>query len=488
MSKSNKSFSDAFDGIDMSKFRGGTEPALIRAARAFQDNIRVRDSRIKQTAEKNNNLEKELSDLQIKMDSKMNELQDLQDLAEKTKPAAHILETVMGELEQRNLELSSLLQASERSRSEMESMLKEQNEDLTTLRANTVIMRTLEEEITSMNERKNEMLDQMKMMEEELSECKQNEQNFNHRLSEMDTEREQASQDFSERIQDLSSKLQYADDQSRDKDHMIEKTEVTVKELFEKCNQLGTNNSEIKSELLHCLESGKKLRDLNTKLQFCKDYLEQQVDQLIRELKASKGTNEQFKLEMSNINREKQNCNKQIMLLEEQQKQSTSEISILKDKLSNLQKHLQEYENGDIRSASCISEINREKEAHENTRLALEKKVREMESELKHQDGDLKNNEMCNRKLKTEMVQANAKIEYYQQNFIEKQELQKIRSDLEIKYKLDLNTQLQKVSAMFEQEQNELISTMRQSLNQRQEVQHSEYDSPLHRMAYRTHN
>ena len=55
---------------------------------------------------------------------------------------------------------------------------------------------------------------------------------------------------------------------------------MTAKELFEKCNQLGTSNADVKQELLHCLESGKKLKDLNTKLHFCKDYLEQQVSRI----------------------------------------------------------------------------------------------------------------------------------------------------------------------------------------------------------------
>lgn len=36
---------------------------------------------------------------------------------------------------------------------------------------------------------------------------------------------------------------------------------------------------------------------------------------------------------------------------------------------------LQEYESGEIRSAACITEMKREKDAHENTKLVLEKKV-----------------------------------------------------------------------------------------------------------------
>lgn len=473
------------DPFDISPLTGGP---LIRAARAFQDNIRIRDAKLKTANDKNSNLEKELTELQSKMDSKMAELQDLQDLAEKTKPAAHILETVMGELEQRNLEISSLLKSSERSRNDMESMLKEQNEELTTLRANTLIMRTLEEEVVSLTEKKNVLNDQIRELEQDVTENRRSEQGFTQRIHDIERERELAEQEYSSKCLDMNSKLQFAEEQVKEKDDLIERTELTIKELFEKCSQLGTSNNDIKNELVHCLDSGKRLKDLNTKLQFCKDYLEQQVDELIKDLKASKGSNEQLKLEMSNLSREKQNYAKQVLLLEEQQKQSFSEIHLLKEKVADMEKHLQEYESGNVRSATVIAETNRERDSHETVRLALEKQVRNLEGESVLKDDELKNAHLYGRKLKTDLMQLHSKIEFYQQHFIEKQELQKVKSDLEIKYKLDLNTQLQKVSAMFEQEQNDLIATMRTSLNHRQ--QESEFDHHPQSMgrSYRTYN
>lgn len=469
----------------------GREPALIRAARMFQDNIRVRDSRLKSATDRNVNLEKELNVLQNKMDSKMNELKDLQDLAEKTKPAAHILETVMGELEQRNLELSSLLKASERSRIDMETMLKEQNEELTSLRANTLIMKTLEEEVNGLNTKKDELNERIRELETDLLESRRTEQALNQRLQDTSTEREQTEMEHGSQLMGLKSRLDFAGEQIREKDLLIENTEATAKELFEKCNQLGSSNNEIKQELMHCLESGKRLKDLNTKLNFCKDYLEQQVDQLIKDLKTAKGSNEQLKLEMSNSNREKQNFHKQIVLLEEQHKQSLCEMQLLKEKLSSVEKHLREYEGGSVRSASVIAEFHKEKETHDMIKISLEKQVRDLEGDLKMKEDEVKNAEMYSRKLKTELVQMNSKVEYYQEHFIEKQELQKVRADLEIKYKLDLNTQLQKVSNMFEQEQNELLSTMRNSLNQRNEPEiETSPITPSHfrSAAYRTHH
>ncbi|XP_066913607.1 paramyosin-like [Clytia hemisphaerica] len=447
------------------------QPSLVKAARQFQDNIRSRaDSKLRAASDRNGNLERELTALQSKMDQKMGELEGLQEMSDQTaKPAAHILETVMGELEQRNLELSSLLKQSERSRVEMEDVLKEQNEELTTLRANTLIMKTLEEEVTLLTSKKDDLNERVSDLETELHERQLHEQMLNQKLSDCEHERQSMEQDNASRRTEMGSKLSYAQQQIKEKELLVENTEITVKELFEKCNQLGTSNSEVKQELLHCLESGKRLKDLNTKLHFCKDYLEQQVDQLIKDLKASRGTNEQLKLEMSNGNRERQNYHKQVLLLEEQHKQTVSEMHIMKEKLSSVEKQLHEYESGSIRSACVIAEINKEKDSKELLKLSLEKQVRDLEGELKLKEEELRASEMFGRKLKSDLVQCHAKVEYYQESFIEKQELQKLRADLEIKYKLDLNTQLQRVGDMFEKEQNELIETMKTSLNARSE-------------------
>ncbi|XP_057291353.1 putative leucine-rich repeat-containing protein DDB_G0290503 [Hydractinia symbiolongicarpus] len=479
--------SDPFEGIDMSGFRNKREPALIKAARAFQESTSTRYSKMKSDREINIALEKELTQLKKQMDSKMSELQDLQNLAEQTKPAAHILETVMGELEQRNLELSSLLKASEESRKDMEELLKEQNEELTTLRANTLIMQTLEAEVTQLNNKKTELFGVIQTLEEDVASHQSQDQTFNNRLNEMERTHKLEENQWTEYIRDLTMKVVNAEEQLRNKDDELEKTELTIKELFEKCHQLGGSNGDIKNELIHCLESGKKLKDLNTKLQFCKDYLEQQVDELIKELKASKALNEQMRLEMSNMNREKRNSEKQCLLTQEQYSHVRSELEVVKENLSNTQKHLQDYESGNLRSASAMSEISKEKEAHETTKQTLEKQIRELESHAKLQDEELKNALLLGRKMKTDLVQLQSKIEYYQEHFIEKQELQKIKSDLEIKYKLDLNTQLQKVSAMFEQEQNELITTMRTSRAYRQDNELEPSNSPL-RATYRTYN
>ena len=70
-----------------------------------------------------------------------------------------------------------------------------------------------------------------------------------------------------------------------------------------------------KKELSNGVTSGSHLRDVNTKLQYCKDYLEEQLDVLIKELKSSKLGSEKLKIEYANINAEKMNCAKQIIYI-----------------------------------------------------------------------------------------------------------------------------------------------------------------------------
>ena len=116
----------------------------------------------------NKELDKELSMLRLSMESKMHDLDDLARLTESSKPAAHILENVMADLEQRNSELASLFRSSEKNRADMEEMLKEQNDELKTLRANTVTMRTLENEVNELTEKNHELEELIKVHEHDI--------------------------------------------------------------------------------------------------------------------------------------------------------------------------------------------------------------------------------------------------------------------------------------------------------------------------------
>merc|ERR1712224_103600 len=396
-------------------------------------------------------MDKEFSQLRISMDSKMTDLVDLENLVEKSKPAAHILENVMAELEQRNSELASLYRSSEKNRVDMEAMLKEQNEELKTLRANTSAMRSLESEVSELTDKKHDLETAIKDRE-------------------MEREVDQAGKDFNLRVVDLTTKIAWTNDQILEKDAVIDKTEQTVKELFEKCEQLGTSNTDIKKELANSVVTGNRLIDVNSKLQYCKDYLEEQLEVLIKELKNARVENEQLRLEFANLNGEKTNCAKEIVMINEELSQSSNEVRLLKESLKTIQTRLKEYESGESRSPVVINEIKKERRAFEITRDGLEKKVRELESKRDLLMDELKHATMQEKRTNTKMMEMESKIAYFQENFVEKAELQRVKADLEVKGKLDMNAQLKKVSAVFDKDQDDLIKTMRTSLAMREQM------------------
>merc|ERR1712224_439892 len=359
-------------------------------------------------------------------------------MGEKSKPAAHILENVMAELEQRNSELASLYRSSEKNRVDMEAMLKEQNEELKTLRANTSAMRSLESEVSELTDKKHGLETAIKDRDQELSTSRKQEQFLLQKVREMEREVDQAGKDFNLRVVDLTTKIAWTNDQILEKDAVIDKTEQTVKELFEKCEQLGTSNTDIKKELANSVVTGNRLIDVNSKLQYCKDYLEEQLEVLIKELKNARVENEQLRLEFANLNGEKTNCAKEIVMINEELSQSSNEVRLLKESLKTIQTRLKEYESGESRSPVVINE-------------------------LKHAT-------MQEKRTNTKMMEMESKIAYFQENFVEKAELQRVKADLEVKYKLDMNAQLKKVSAVFDKDQDDLIKTMRTSLAMREQM------------------
>merc|ERR1712224_75365 len=414
-------------------------------------------------------MDKEFSQLRISMDSKMTDLVDLENLVEKSKPAAHILENVMAELEQRNSELASLYRSSEKNRVDMEAMLKEQNEELKTLRANTSAMRSLESEVSELTDKKHDLETAIKDRDQELSTSRKQEQFLLQKVREMEREVDQAGKDFNLRVVDLTTKIAWTNDQILEKDAVIDKTEQTVKELFEKCEQLGTSNTDIKKELANSVVTN-RLIDVNSKLQYCKDYLEEQLEVLIKELKNARVENEQLRLEFANLNGEKTNCAKEIVMINEELSQSSNEVRLLKESLKTIQTRLKEYESGESRSPVVINEIKKERRAFEITRDGLEKKVRELESKRDLLMDELKHATMQEKRTNTKMMEMESKIAYFQENFVEKAELQRVKADLEVKYKLDMNAQLKKVSAVFDKDQDDLIKTMRTSLAMREQM------------------
>lgn len=429
-----------------------------------------KSSKMKENANKTA-MDKELHQLRLKMDSKLIDLKHLETLVEKNKPAAHILENVMAELEQKNSELVSLYRSSEKNRLDMVAILKEQNQELRVLRANTETMRTLEVEITGLTEKKVEIESKIKDRDHEFSQARKQEQSMRQRYREVERQCEQTSKDYSSKIEELTSKINWANEQIIEKDAVIDKTESTTKELFEKCQQLGVSNSDIKKELDNCVESGNRLVDINTKLQYCKSYLEEQLEILINELRLAQVENEELKIEYSNVNTEKVNFAKNIVLIKEELSQSASEIAELKEILRTMQNDFKDYESGKRRSAAVINEINKEKRAREDSKEQLEKKLWELESKRDVHLEELKSLQVQEKKQNIRIMEMESKITFYQMHFIEKQELHKMKADLEVKYKLDMNNQMKKINAYCDRQSEDLSNSLKASLALREEAE-----------------
>lgn len=429
-----------------------------------------KSSKMKENANKTA-MDKELHQLRLKMDSKLIDLKHLETLVEKNKPAAHILENVMAELEQKNSELVSLYRSSEKNRLDMVAILKEQNQELRVLRANTETMRTLEVEITGLTEKKVEIESKIKDRDHEFSQARKQEQSMRQRYREVERQCEQTSKDYSSKIEELTSKINWANEQIIEKDAVIDKTESTTKELFEKCQQLGVSNSDIRKELDNCVESGNRLVDINTKLQYCKSYLEEQLEILINELRLAQVENEELKIEYSNVNTEKVNFAKNIVLIKEELSQSASEIAELKEILRTMQNDFKDYESGKRRSAAVINEINKEKRAREDSKEQLEKKLWELESKRDVHLEELKSLQVQEKKQNIRIMEMESKITFYQMHFIEKQELHKMKADLEVKYKLDMNNQLRKINAYCDRQSEDLSNSLKASLALREEAE-----------------
>ena len=110
----------------------------------------------------------------------------------------------------------------------------------------------------------------------------QQETTLHNKIADVERQSENAAKDQTSRISELLVRIKATNELITEKDSIIQKTEQTVKELFEKCQQLGGNAMNMKRELSTLVESGKSLKDMNTKLQYCKDYLEEQLDVLIK--------------------------------------------------------------------------------------------------------------------------------------------------------------------------------------------------------------
>jgi len=244
--------------------------------------------------------------------------------------------TVMDELERRNLELSSLLKSSEKRCAEMEILLKEQNNEVTTLRANTLIMATLEEEVNSLNDTKMKLLEQAKILDA----FKKQEQMLRHQLCMLEAERDDARDDHKVKVLDLRKKISLSQEMLMEKNEIISKMENTVKTLFEKCNMLGVSNKDIKEELQSCIESESHFKDFSKKIQFHKTYLEQQIEELVKELKFERTSKGEMDVALATARNEVKERERQITLLSEEKVEVDNKLHYLEEELCSKEKIL----------------------------------------------------------------------------------------------------------------------------------------------------
>jgi len=373
--------------------------------------------------------------------------------------------TVMDELEQRNAELSSLLKSSEKSRADMETIMKEQNKELTTLRANTLIMETLEEEIHALSETKIKFLDQAKILEA----FQKQEHVLRQRICDLEAERDEARDDHKHRrkVMGLLKKLSLSQDMLNEKDEIIVKAENTVKVLFEKCNMLGVNNKDIKEELKNCIESENYLKDFSQKIQFSKNYLEKEIEQLVRELKLERSLKEERNVELTTLRSEVKDCQKRLTMMNEDKVERDNNLYYLKEELKKTQKLLSDYESGKVKSTAWLNEIKTYEEQCEKCKTTLERKIEELQHDNEMKMQEVQRYASLEERFKSDFKKMELKVNYYEEHYTKNEEAERIRNELELKYKLEMNQQLQKVSAVFEHEQEELLQTMRSSIAQR---------------------
>jgi len=468
-----------FGGIKhlSSAFRKGNELADIKTASNRLDVSRLQKvpSAIMQRVPSKNNMphinaDDELSRLQEMMDKKIKDMEKGRTVADINEKNPHVMDSVMEELEQRNLEIASLLKASDKSRQDMEELIKANNKEITSMRANTLVMYTLEDNVTALHEKGIGLKSQVAKLEDERAASKIRDKNLNMQIKDNLKHEQIRSSEYNEKILDLTKTLLYAEDQLQERDGVIEKTEKTLKDLFDTCEQIGDTNDSIKMELHNCKTSNDSVHAKNETLQYCKEYLEEQVDAMVKDVKAMRGVNEKLKLEIANMGANSRNHTKTHALLSEKVHSNKEDIVLLKDQVRESKTVLGDYESGDLKSNVVLSEIKKERLQNETVVKALQNKISDLEKELDETEEKVKKSTQMERKLDSRMNEMEGKINDYQENYIEHHELETLKKDLQVRHKLDLNLNRTRVGAVLGRDQMDLIKAIKDSLSQKKDA------------------
>ena len=427
----------------------------LKAVEAFKNQLKKIPS---------NQVENKLSQLQASMETKIHGIDNPQEANQQN---TRIFQTVMEELEQRNLETASLLKSSEKNRLEMEEIIKERNKEIISLRANTLVMYSLDDGVVALNSKTSELYSNIYQLEQDISASKKQEKILHKRIKELNQKEQQRSSDYNEKVIDLTKKLAWAEDQVADRDGLVEKTEKTLKELFETCEKLGDDNNNGKNELHNCLLAGSNMKDANKNLQYCKEYLEEQVDHMVKDLKSTKADNEKLKLEIANTSADNQNHLKKFSLLSEKAEEHKEEEILLTEQLKGARNLITDYESGELKSVVVVNEIKKERQANETEANLLQTKIFDFVHEIENIDEKVKKTIILEKRMDTRLSEMEMRVSNYLENYIEAHELQKIKKELQVKHKLDMNTQRGRVNAVLHNDQADLIKTMKETLFQK---------------------
>lgn len=427
------------------------------AANAFKNKL----PKVERVPSQRNYKDNDLSNLQASMDLKMKEMEDSKE-GDQSKP--HIVNDVMDELEQRNLEMASLLKSSEKNRSDLEEMIKEHNKDITSHRANTLVMYSLDDNVAALSNKEQELKQQLTELESVVVASKRNEKSLHQKIKDLIQLEQQRAREFSEKVLDLTKKLTWTEEQIAEKDHGILKSEKTLQELFDMCEQLGESNTHIKNELHNCSTSGNHMRETNRNLQYCKEYLEGQVDNVVKEFKTIKSVNEKLKLEIANMAADNRNHKKKYSLMSEKVQGNKEDMVLLREKLKEAENVMNHYDSGEIKSNVVLNEIKKDKQMSESVIKNLQKKIKNLEIDIESGEDKIKKFSQIDKRMDAKLSDMEVKINDYRENYIEQSELESIKKEMQVRHRLDMNTQKHRVGAVLQNDQLDLIKAIKDTL------------------------
>jgi chromosome segregation ATPase len=416
------------------------------------------------------NADNEFTRLQAMMGDKIKDM-NTDNKGEVDNKNPHVMEDVMEELEQRNLEMASLLKASDKSRQSMEDSIKQNNKEITSLRANTLVMHTLQDNVHALHEMENDLRLKVSKLEDELNSSRVRDMELHHETKEREKKEEVRASEFNEKLRELAKNLLYAEDQVAERDAVIEKTEETLSDLFETCEQISNTNTSMKTEVDNCKTSNDGVHAKNETLQSCKEYLEEQVDAIVKDVKSTRGVNEKMKLEIANMVANNRNHTKTHTLLTEKVYMQKEDAKLIKDQVTEAKLVLTDYESGELKSNVVLGEIKKERIQNEATIKKLQANIQRLEDQIAATEEKVRKVGQTERKMESRIHELETKINNYQENYIDSQELETVKNDLHIKHRLDLNLQRTRVDAVLNKDdQLDLIKAIKESLAQKKDA------------------